>query len=96
MCGQELILYHRSQRDQVLTDVPATVNVGAFSVNLQEPRQFLSKKHGDVVSKLLETMLNYVRTNGAALLSTFSSISKELVRIPRTVEVRFDAFSLVL
>jgi hypothetical protein len=72
----------------VLVDVPAAVNVGAFSVNLQEPRQFLSKKHGDLVSKLLETMLSYVRTNGSALLSSFSSLSKELVRVPKTVEVR--------
>ncbi|XP_030377622.1 dynein heavy chain 1, axonemal [Scaptodrosophila lebanonensis] len=92
------ILEHKRQKEEIRRILPAYITIGPFHINVDTLKQFLIKKHIDIVRRIFEYYVDRMyETNDALLercLDMYNKISERPISIEHLYEIRDYALTV--
>ncbi|XP_065685160.1 dynein axonemal heavy chain 1 isoform X1 [Hydra vulgaris] len=77
---------HLQEKDDIENQVPQSIVIGPFMVNIDSVKQFLLKKKKQIANSLLELFTKRVYKNVESICEEFKTISRKLFEKPNDIE----------
>jgi dynein heavy chain len=87
---KEEILEHQSLKTKLENELPNSICIGAFKINMEKLKKFLVNKRQEIINKLLEMHTKYIRSQINYMLDDFKLIFRRLSVEPVNIEQLFD------